>query len=167
MIRLHFYLPLAVLLSLCLSCGDGGSSAADQPASPTSPAPAAAPTELPAYPSIDVARLEHLFDNATYLDATFYNLPISMNQSSLPQIRTTLGGIAADPAVMQAGCAPAGHIWFQIDGKNIEDADIYFQPGCTFYVWYEDGKPAYSNQMTEQGVNFYQSIVNSLQPQGG
>lgn len=161
-------LPFTVLLlSLCVACGDGAASAESTTASPTSTAPAAAPTSTPLYPSIDVARLEYLFDNATYMDATFYNLPISVNQSSLPQIQTTLSGIAADPATLQAGCAPAGHIWFQVNGKNIEEADIYFQPGCTFYVWYEDGKPAYSNQMTEQGQNFYQNIFNSLQQQQG
>lgn len=119
------------------------------------------------YPSIEMSRLEYLYDNATYMDATFYNLPVSINQNSLPQIRTTLEGIGVDPATIAPSCSPTGHIWFQVEGKNIEEADIYFQQGCVAYVWYENGKPAYSNQMTQAGAGFYQNIINSVKQQTG
>lgn len=118
-----------------------------------------------AYPSIDFDRLTYLWENATYMDATFYTLPISMNQSELNQIRQTIATVGEDPLILPSTCKPTGHIWFQVNGVNVEDADIYFSSGCVGYVWYEDGKPAYSNMMTEGGVNFYSNIINSVQTQ--
>jgi hypothetical protein len=153
----------AALLLLTLLCTCGPSPKKET----ATDAPVAAPQQGVSYPSIELSRLEYLFDNATYMDATFYNLPVSINQSSLDQIRTTLGGIGVDPATIAPNCAPAGHIWFQVNGKNIEEADIYFQQGCVAYVWYENGKPAYSNQMTEAGAGFYQNIINSVKQQTG
>ena len=156
---------LAALLLLALLCTCGPSP--EKAASPETP-PAATPApQGVSYPSIDLSRLEYLFDNATYMDATFYNLPVSINQSSLDQIRNTLAGVGVDPATIAPGCAPAGHIWFQVNGKNVEEADIYFQQGCVAYVWYENGKPAYGNQMTANGAGFYQNIINSVQQQTG
>ncbi|TXF84023.1 hypothetical protein FUA23_21340 [Neolewinella aurantiaca] len=154
---------LSTLLFVALFCTCGPSPAKETTAETTAPVA----QEGVSYPVIDIARLEYLFDNATYMDATFYNLPVSINQSSLPQIRSTLGGIGADPATIAPNCSPAGHIWFQVNGKNVEEADIYFQQGCTAYVWYEDGKPAYSNQMTQSGAGFYQNIINSVKQQTG
>ncbi len=133
----------------------------------TDPTTSAAVTDAATYPSINLDRLVYLWENATYLDATFYNLPISINQSELAQIQQTIATVGEDPATIAAGCSPVGHIWFQVNGKNIEEADIYFQPNCIAYVWYEEGKPAYSNVMTEGGINFYNNIFKSVQVQGG
>lgn len=157
------YLCFAVLLCTC------DRAPATQSTAPEAPGAAATPgiryPEQATYPSIDFDKLAYLWNNATYMDATFYKLPISINQNNLNQIRATIAGIAEDPAVIDPGCEPAGHIWFQVDGKNVEEADIYFQRGCTAYVWYENGKPAYSNQMTEGGVEFYNNIMQSLRQQ--
>jgi hypothetical protein len=129
--------------------------------------PVAVASQSVSYSSISLDRLEYLYDNATYMDATFYNLPVSINQSSLEQIRTTLAGIGEAPATIAANCSPSGHIWFQVNGKNIEEADIYFQEGCVAYVWYENGKPAFGNEMTQNGIGFYQNIINSVKTQAG
>ncbi|MEO0733987.1 MAG: hypothetical protein AAFZ52_14210 [Bacteroidota bacterium] len=127
-----------------------------------------APTGPQAHPSIDQERLLYLWDNATYMDATFYDLPISINQNNLDQIRSTIATVAAEPMPLPEGAKPLGHIWFQINGKNIEEADIYFQEDAVGYVWYENGQPTYSNRMTEDGVRFYNNIIQSVpgqQPQ--
>lgn len=150
-----------LLLATLTACGgtDGKNTAPE-----ASTAPATAP---PAYESIDISRLEYLFANATYMDATFYDLPVSINQSELPQIQSTLATISTEPMPINPACKPLGHIWFQVNGKNIEEADIYFQAECVGYVWYENGKPAYSNKMTQDGLNFYSNILQSVQNNTG
>jgi hypothetical protein len=153
---------LSALLFLSLLCTCGPSPEKGAEAETTADA---APAPTATYPSIPVERLEHLFNNATYMDATFYTLPISMNQSEVAQIQSTLGTVAAEPAVVPAGASPIGHIWFQIDGKNIEEADIYFQSNIAAYVWYENGKPAYSNKLTQAGIEFYNNVISSVPPQ--
>lgn len=147
-----------LLLTTLAACG--GEPASDTASSVPPPAPAAAPT---AFESIEVARLVYLAENATYMDATFYDLPVSINQSELSQIQSTLATISSDPMPLKPECKPLGHIWFQVDGKNIEEADIYFQAECVGYVWYENGQPAYSNKMTQDGLNFYGNILQSVQ----
>lgn len=158
MIRSFFSLLLFTLLCTCAPSPKEAVASADAP--PATPA-------VVTYPSIDFDRLAYLYTNATYMDATFYTLPISINQSELVQIQQTLAGIAEEPVQLAPGCQATGHIWFQVNGKNVEEADIYFGPGCIGYVWYEDGKPAYSNTLTEGGVGFYNNIINSLQQQTG
>ena len=154
---------LSSLLLITLFCTCGPSPEKDTVVE----TPAATVPQGVTYPSIALDRLEYLYDNATYMDATFYNMPVSINQSSLDQIRTTLTGIGEAPASIAANCSPAGHIWFQVNGKNIEEADIYFQQGCTAYVWYENGKPAFGNVMTQNGIGFFQNIINSVQQNAG
>ena len=104
-----------------------------------------------------------LYEQATYLDATFYDLPVSINQNDPAQIRSSLTHIGEAPANLSPTCKPFGRVWFQIDGVNRQEADIYFADGCTYFVWFRDGKPAYSNAMTESGVAFYNNILRSLQ----
>lgn len=143
-----------LFLCLCLSCGsDKGNANEAEEVSTT-------------LPSIDVTRLEYLFTNATYMDATFYELPISINQSELPQIQQTIATVSTESMIMAPNCKAVGHIWFQVNGKNVEEADIYFEPDCVGYVWYENGKPAYSNRMTQEGVNFYGNIFQQVQNGG-
>ena len=142
---------LLLLTTLC-TCGPASSSDATTAVAASQP-----------YPSIDVTRLEYLFVNATYMDATFYDIPVSINQSELSQVQSTLGTISTEPMRIEPECKAVGHIWFQVNGKNIEEADIYFQAECAGYVWYEDGKPAYSNKMTQAGLNFYGNITQSVQ----
>jgi len=150
-----------LLITLLCTCGpspENETVAADPVAAPAS-------TTLSTFPSIPLERLQYIFENATYMDATFYNLPISINQSEQPQIQATIGGIAEATMPLEAGCTAIGHIWFQVNGKNIEEADIFYNEKCVGYLWYENGKPAYSNMMTEAGYNFYANIFAQVQSQ--
>lgn len=155
---------LASCLLLLSHCGNNNSADKTTEASTkqTSTAPAAATAS---YPSIPVERLEYLWNNATYMDVVFYELPVSMNQSSLESIRTTLAHIAEEVPAISPNCKSIGRIFFQVGQQNVESAEIYFQPGCTFYLWLENDKPAYANQMTEDGVGFYNNIFKSVQSQ--
>ncbi len=151
------YLLLAVLaISLC-ACNSN--AAPDTAATETTAPP---PPPAPSYPSIAAERIAYLAENATYMDGIFYNLPISMNQDNIDQIRATLSTVAAEPALLPPGAKPIGHVWFQVGGKNVEEADLYFQDDVAAYVWYENGKPAYSNLMTVAGIDFYNNIINSV-----
>lgn len=156
MIRSTLALLLAVIFCACAPSSKTEEAAATVPATTV---------ENLTYPSIDFDRLVYLWENATYMDATFYTLPISINQSELDQIKQTIATVGEDPLILPSTCKAAGHIWFQVNGVNVEEADIYFSPGCVGYVWYEDKKPAYSNMMTEGGVQFYNNIIASVQQQ--
>lgn len=149
-------------LSLCLllfACGGKPDDSANTAATTTA--------AVPQYPPIPVEKLEYLFDNATYMDATFYQVPVSINQNTLDQIRSSLVLVGAEAPTINPSCQPIGHIWYQVNGVNVEEADIYLGDRCTYYVWYENGKPAYANGLTAEGLEFYYNIMRSVQEQAG
>ena len=165
--------PLLLALLLCTCDRAKNSGEGDQPAEPVATgseaesAFAGEDERNVLYPSMPFERLKYIFEHATYMDATFYDLPISINQSSPEQIQATIAGVGSLPMNFADGCKPMGHIWFQVNGKNVEEADIYFAQTCAGYVWYDGGKPAYSNALTEQGANFYLNILQSVQQNAG
>lgn len=153
---------LACCLLLLCHCGNNNAAGNDS----TKETPNTVPVATRAsYPSIPVERLEYLWNNATYMDVVFYELPVSMNQSSLESIRSTLAHIAEEVPTISPDCKSVGRIFFQVGQQNVESAEIYFQAGCTFYLWLENDKPAYANQLTEDGVAFYNNIFKSVQSQ--
>jgi hypothetical protein len=115
------------------------------------------------YESIPVERLENLFYNCDYIDYLFYQTNFSMSQSDQAAIQTTLAAIGAEAPTVYPECQAIGRIFFQIEGQNAAEADIYLSQQCMYYVWMENGKPAYANLMTENAVKFYANIFQQVQ----
>jgi len=111
------------------------------------------------YPALPEATLNLMKANCDYIDMTFYNYPISTNQSDMSSIRPSMTYWDPEPARIPAACKPAGHVWFQSKGNNIAEADFYFSPDCYFYVFYENGRPAYAHPMNAKGVAFFERIL--------
>lgn len=133
----------------------------------TATAPSTAPTpskvesmsfEVPALPREE---MKNLYDNATYVDYIFYNLPFSLSQDNKPSIHANLGMISPEPLTsIPKSCKPIGREFFQIDGEVAYEADLYFEKGCYGYVFIKDKKPLYANKISEEGVKFYQNLIN-------
>lgn len=155
----------ALLCLLLTACGDKNNAANTATTTTPTNTPPATTTTANTYPSIPLERLEYLWDNADYMDVIFYDLPISMNQNSLENIRSTLIHISDQTPQILPECKSIGRIFFQVEGKAIETAEIYFQQGCTFYLWLENDQPAFANMMTEDGISFYNNIFRQVQEQ--
>lgn len=159
----YSFLTCIFCLSLLGCANNSSGETSNSNATTTDEVTTAAPTTGSTYPSIPLARLEYLWENVTYMDVIFYNLPVSLNQSSRDNIRSTLAQIAESTPTINPECQSIGRIFFQVEGKNVETAEIYFQQGCTYYVWLENEMPAYANEMTEGGINFYNNIFKQVQ----
>lgn len=106
-------------------------------------------------PSVPVEKLEYLWTNCDYVDYVFYELPISMSLDTKNSIQYVLSHIAENPASLRPDCKPIGRIFYQVEGENYLEADLYFSNGgCTYFVFLEDGKPKYGNYMTEDGAKY-------------
>lgn len=105
-------------------------------------------------PSIPLDTMQMLWEKCDYVDYLFYQLPISMSLNEQTSIRYSLRQVAAEPAPLKPECKPIGRIFFQVKGENAAEADIYFSPGCTYFVFYENGKKTYSNYMTQEGIQY-------------
>ncbi|MGB3545451.1 MAG: hypothetical protein WBA17_00640, partial [Saprospiraceae bacterium] len=104
-----------------------------------------------------------LWENSSHMDVVFYQLPISLNQDNQEGVRSTLAHIAETPPVIDPGCQSIGRIFFTVGTENKETAEIYFNKTCVYFVWLENEKPAFANQMTDSGVQFFNNLFAGLQ----
>lgn len=146
MIRFFFISCLALVLMT--NCNNNSGSTNKSAVSPPPPPPVAT------LPSIPLDTMQMLWEKCDYVDYLFYQLPISMSLNEQTSIRYALRQIAAEPAPLKPECQPIGRIFFQVKGENAAQADIFFSPGCTYFVFYENGKKTYSNYMTEEGIQY-------------
>jgi len=115
-------------------------------------------------PALPKEVLQKLYNEATYIDYIFYNLPFSISQDDKPSINSNLNLISQEklgPIAM--GCKPIGREFFHIGGEIVFEAEVYFQGGCYGYVFLDKEKPIYANKISESGMKFYTNIISQAQ----
>ncbi|MEL6637875.1 MAG: hypothetical protein AAFW73_07005 [Bacteroidota bacterium] len=128
--------------------------------SPAAPAPGTAK-----YPPITEAEMKILWDSTTAVDYLFYKLPLSMSMTERPAIENVLRQVDPRPGLIIDACKPMGRVFFQNNGQNLGEADFFFTETCKYYVFYENQKPVKANQMTPDGIVFFQRLLDSAQNQ--
>lgn len=123
----------------------------------TVPAPSQIKLDVGSIPEEEFMKM---YNNASYVDYIFYNLPFSISQNDQSSVRSNLGMISSEPLTsLQEGCKPIGREFFQIDGVVAFEADLYYSEGCFGYVFMKDEKPIYANKMSEEGLKFYGNLI--------
>lgn len=148
-------LLLAVLLSACRS--ESGSEKS------TAAAPAATPPPAPAFPTLPIETLRTLVAECDYIDLIMYQPQFSMSQNERNAVMSTIQHISEVQAVHNTANSPNGHIFYQAKGQTLLEADLYLRNEGSYLVFYQDGKPAFANVMTQQGVAFFANILSRLQ----
>jgi hypothetical protein len=151
---MRYLLSLLLAAALFSACGQ------DKKPETQSPTPAAAAAPAATLQSLPIERLEYLWENCDFIDYVFYTLPLSMSLDNKPSIQNALTHVASEPAPLLPQCKSIGRLFFVVKGENVEMAELYFSPGCTYYVWLKDDKPAYSNYMTPQGVQYLNNVLS-------
>ena len=104
--------------------------------------------------------LKKLFDEATYIDYIFYDLPFSVSQDDQPSIHANLNLISPEKmGPISSSCKALGREFFHIGGDIALEAEIYFQEGCYGYVFYKGNKLMYANKISAAGMKFYGNMV--------
>jgi len=164
MIRLTLIFTLTIFL---FGCANDKNEATKKPVvqQPT-PQPQPAPRPLQAdgkelYPSVPEAQIRSLLERCDYVDFSFHNLPISMNQQELKDIQSTLLHISGQPAKVHNGCKEIGRALFYRDGDIALEAAIhYLADNCSYFIFYENGQAKYANFMSKGGVEFYKNTLS-------
>jgi hypothetical protein len=128
---------------------------------PTHSTATAAPSTAP-YPTVTQAYLEKIVRNGDHIDIVFYKYPISISRDGNADIIQELGRVTDQPPQAAPGCQADGRIFYNGKGQTIAEADIYIQPGCYYVVFYENGKPAYSNGLTPEAIKFYEDLTKQF-----
>ena len=153
-----YFVPLAFIFG-CQSPQPPETKQSDVVAPPPT---ATKPVQALKYPSISVDTLIKVFNEANYLDAIYYELPISMSQNEQSSIRQTLTFISDSPAIIFPDCEPIGRYFFQKDGEDMLVADFYFGNKCYAFVFMKDGKPRFGNKLTAEGKAYYEKIFKKF-----
>ncbi|MEM9545509.1 MAG: hypothetical protein AAGA77_06025 [Bacteroidota bacterium] len=105
--------------------------------------------------------MQELVNKGTYIDYIFYNLPFSISQDDKPSIHANLNLISTKKmGGIPTHCKPIGREFFHIGGNIALEADVYFNGDCMGYVFLQDKKPAYANQISPEGIKFYTNLIN-------
>lgn len=114
-------------------------------------------------PAIPAADLIYLFENCTFIDFIFANLPFSMSQEDKASIQQTIRHIVpVAPTQINPECQHLVELLFQVEGEIINEVKIFFQPECTYYLFYKNGVAVYSASFNEQGINFFNNILQQV-----
>lgn len=149
---MHRYLFLTLLLGFLTACGSG-TSENQEVSSPETDGNAI-------YPSIPDSTMQMLWDRCDYMDYVFYHLDFSMSQERQNDIRQSLLHISQGVPSIDPSCRAIGRVFYQIEGENVLEADIFFSPDCQYYIFYENGKKRYANTLTPAGIQFYERVFS-------
>lgn len=120
----------------------------------------AQPAQLPSVPK---ERMLMLWDSCDYVDVVFYQLNFSLSQNTQASIRSMINNISDATVEIKSDCPAIGRIFFQVDGRNEMECDLFFDDKCQYVIFYEDGKQAYANPLSKQGFKFFSNIFKQVQ----
>ncbi|MDX1685093.1 MAG: hypothetical protein R3275_07640 [Saprospiraceae bacterium] len=107
---------------------------------------------LPPLPEAD--RMQ-LYKKTIAIDVIAYNQGISMSYNDPGSIQPVLAMIKPGQGVWKKQCKPVGRISFMYDTGLGEEAEMLIHQGCKTFVWLKDGKKAYMNELTDDGLSFF------------
>ena len=82
-----------------------------------------------------------------------------MNLHEPGSIQRALTHISLQAPATMACNSPIGRIFYQKEGETLIEADIFFEKGCAYLVFIENGKPTFANSLSPVGVQFLQGSI--------
>lgn len=117
-------------------------------------------------PPLPESELRALAFNCTSIEYTFKTLPITLSVSQNEGLETNIFFAGLEAIDYDAtACQSIARKIFNVGTEIYMEAEVYFSPGCRHYDFYKNGKLTYRTKITDQGLNFYKSII--LQAAGG
>lgn len=138
-------LPLFALLLLA-SCANDAEKKVEVQANPDSI------VNLPPLP--EDKRLE-LYRKTIAIDIIAYEMGISMSYNDPASVQPVMAMIKPAQGTWKKGCKPVGRISFMFDTGIGQEAEMLIHDGCKSFVWLKDGKNAYINDLTDEGLEFF------------
>lgn len=157
--KILYFIAIFSLVSFISCKSDTGSTKV--PNETVNEVSAVAAKKTNSLPSLTTDYMKKIASSCDYIDYIFYDLPISISQDEKSAIMSNINFISRETVdVYSSNCKSMGRKSFQSDGEIILEADIYLDKAnaCYFYVFLENGKPAYANKISKDGINFYFNV---------
>ena len=116
----------------------------------------------PSYPALGNDVLNRLYADVEQVDIIFYDLPISVNQDDAPSAKNTALYISPTNPVIAKTCKPIARLSFISKGIILQDADVYCDTGCQYFVFMKNNTPFAANAMAQGGIDFFNDITSQV-----
>jgi len=171
--RFTLYTLIFIFSLTLISCG--GEAAKEKPSTAGAKAEQSAPAAAKpgvknqvALESVPRTVIMDLWQNCTYIDYIFHDLPFSMSQDETESIQANLNYIATErQAYIPDNCKPMARQMFHVGGDIVLECDVYLSDNCQFYVFVENEKPKYANKMTPDALKFFGTMFSKVDQQKG
>ncbi len=117
------------------------------------------------YSTLPNDQYSDLFKKVTNIDFIAYTTNLSMSFDEPNSVRTVLQYISKEATTIPDHCEKTVRVTFIADGAILSEADVYAYDGCSAFVFYKDGSPAYANQIDPLGVEFFQRYIPKEGPE--
>ena len=111
-----------------------------------------------------------LFKRTIAIDVIAYDLGVSLSYNNPGSIQPVVAMIKPSLGGATSACKPVGRISFMFDTGIGEEAEMYVHQGCKTLVWLDKGQKAFSNELTDEGRDFWNNFIpedgNIKMPEG-
>ena len=139
-----------ILLLGVVGCQNDGSS---------SKSTAKKSTQETTFPPLPENRRMDLFKKTIAVDVIAYDLGVSLSYNNPGSIQPVVSMIKPSSGDAKKGCKPVGRISFMFETGIGEEAEMYVHQGCKTFVWLDKGKKAFSNELTDEGRDFWNNFI--------
>lgn len=149
-------LPVWALLVLLAACGQNE----PKTTAPALPAQQSAPT----YPLLPASRAKAIIEACDYIDLVMYQMSFSINISDPNNARGLAASVMSNTPPPHTDCRDGfGTMTFLRQGELIAEAEVFFQQGCTYLLFKENGQRAYTCAIPPRGIEFFNGLVQQQQ----
>jgi len=128
------------------------------------------PQTIKAWNSISREKMTELWQNCTSIDYIIMDQPFSISTENQAQSRSLLRHVSTDSTAVYEDCKITARISYVGASGILQEAEFFFSdtnPKCNYFVFYEGGKPAYANKITQEGYDYYKQVFSNVQVQSG
>ncbi len=146
------------------SCNEPANTGSKEPVAKEIPKAQANGENLP---SITMEKMKTIWDECDYIDYIFYKTNFSMSMDKKGSIQGVVRHIAQETPTLNPACKSIGRIFFEIQGATFAEAEIFFQDGCQYFVFYENKKKVAANFMSQEGIAHYTNLFKQFPQNAG
>ena len=111
-------------------------------------------------PPMPEALARRIMDSCTLIDYTFLTLPFTISFDNNKSVQGSFRHIQVDGVEEVPGLKVFAKTFFQIQGRIILVGDLYFNNAGQYFVYSEDGIKKYANKLSQEGIDFFNQIIN-------
>ncbi len=153
-------------LAIVIGCKEKTNTAANNTANSASATANQPTTTQPAtphpLPSITLDEMQVLYNECDYIDFIYYNMDFSMSVNTKTNVQRVVTFVDKTQPSGSATCPAMGRIIYQKNGETLLEADMHYSQDCQHFIFYKDNKQVYANNMTPQGIAYFQQMFSQV-----